>query len=456
MRPLILQCLSWQTIVFLILGWLLVEDVIRRSISGQPVAIVFVKDILLLVAYSLFLVYLANHKIKVWKPPFLAPLLLFVLFVIINFSLSGNLLIIALSFRSYLWYTPLLFLGYYLFKSREGLFKFLQLISYTAVPLFLFAVFQYAFWKKVDYPLFHPFRSTNQFHTFYTSTAAIPIYRITSFFGDSQRFATISLFIFFISLGLYLINQKAPSLRRKLMLIPIISAYGSIILSGSRAAFGGSLIGIFIYFILCAFLAKKENFPLIKGLMRFVTVTTAIILILATLSYSGLTTASFQLSTFSALNKEYRSRFELETNALADNTKLLSKKGSILSSGYQYTSIPLTSDWIKSYSVESGISKIIYEMGFLGLALYCIFFGSLIYYVGRIIYKLKGSNLNYFSIAVVVIIFLFLFKFVIHYGAGDDAFTLIPMWLLVGILFRLPELDRATPLDHNSTPNSAS
>ena len=425
-------------IVFLTLIWLLLEDIIRRLINGQPAIIVITKDILLLVAYILFLTYFVKNKIQIWKPPFWTFFLVFASFVVINFLFSGNLLVIALGVRSYLWYIPLVFLGYYLFKKKEKLLKFLQLFSCAAIPLFLFAVLQYIFWK-VNFPLFHPFINTNQLHSFYLDGVLSLAYRIPSVFGDSQRFAMISLTIFFIALSLYFISQKDSGLNRKLILISTISAYGSIILSASRAAFLGSLVGLFIYYVVCAVWIKKEKYPLIKGFIRYVAVLAVIISTLFISSHLGVMTASFQLSSFTA--PEYKLRFKAETTAITTNANLLSKKGSIISSGYQYTSLPLTSDWVKSYSVESGISKIIYEMGLLGLALYCLFFGSVFYYAGKIVYELKGSDLNYLALAVVVMFFLFLFKFVIHYGAGDDAFILIPMWLLGGILFKLPELD---------------
>jgi len=187
---------------------------------------------------------------------------------------------------------------------------------------------------------------------------------------------------------------------------------------------------------------NQEKFPFIKGFIRFTSVTTVIFSILFVLASLGVRTASFQLDSFTALGREHQSRFNIESSSIVANATLWGRRGSILSSGYQYTSLPLTSDWIKSGPIESIVSKIIYEMGFLGLIIYFLFFGSVIYYSGKIAYRLKVSQFSYIALTIVVIILMFILKSIIHYGAGDDAFILIPFWLLVGILFKLSELSQ--------------
>ena len=44
----------WQFGVYLIFAWLLLEDMIRRFIPGQPVEIMLVKDVLIALTYFSF------------------------------------------------------------------------------------------------------------------------------------------------------------------------------------------------------------------------------------------------------------------------------------------------------------------------------------------------------------------------------------------------------------------
>ena len=44
----------WQFGVYLIFAWLLLEDVIRRLIPGQPVEVMLVKDVLIALTYFSF------------------------------------------------------------------------------------------------------------------------------------------------------------------------------------------------------------------------------------------------------------------------------------------------------------------------------------------------------------------------------------------------------------------
>ena len=48
---------QWRFGVFLIFAWLLLEDVVRRLIPGQPVEVALAKDVLIALTYFSFLLY---------------------------------------------------------------------------------------------------------------------------------------------------------------------------------------------------------------------------------------------------------------------------------------------------------------------------------------------------------------------------------------------------------------
>ncbi len=105
---------SWRRGVYLLFGWLLVEDVVRRIIPGQPIEIQLVKEVILGWIYIAFFISLKRQRRSFWAPPFFPSLLAFssaVLLDSLNPSLPG-LFVPLLGIRSYLWYVPLLWVGY--------------------------------------------------------------------------------------------------------------------------------------------------------------------------------------------------------------------------------------------------------------------------------------------------------------------------------------------------------
>jgi hypothetical protein len=194
----------WRNGIYLIFIWLYIEDIIRRLIPGQPPQVMLIKDSLLLITYFAFfitLVIINNKKpFALWKPPFLTGFLLFGGWCFVG-SFNPNIpnpLFPIIGLRSYLWYALLFFLGYYMFNSEEKLLRFCRILVYTAIPLFIFSIYQYIFFDKANV-LIRPFERAHQIHSFHlVETGAVM--KISSFFGTGQRYAMFSMF-FLIFMG---------------------------------------------------------------------------------------------------------------------------------------------------------------------------------------------------------------------------------------------------------------
>jgi hypothetical protein len=91
--------------------------------------------------------------------------------------------------------------------------------------------------------------------------------------------------------------------------------------------------------------------------------------------------------------------------------------------------------------VESGFGTLVVEMGIVGLVLWVVMGGAIVFSAWRVVKKLRGSI--WFPIAFVVFwcVFILLFPFTFSGIQPYEDFLLNAyLWLLLGILFRLPDL----------------
>jgi len=107
--------------------------------------------------------------------------------------------------------------------------------------------------------------------------------------------------------------------------------------------------------------------------------------------------------------------------------------------------------------VENGFGTLIIEFGILGLALWLAWTAALLLAEWRVVYKLRGTP--YFPIAFSIFWFSFLLLLPFTYMgmAPYQNFILNAyLWLLVGVLFRLPALAGFTlPYQVTSSPARA-
>jgi hypothetical protein len=95
-------------------------------------------------------------------------------------------------------------------------------------------------------------------------------------------------------------------------------------------------------------------------------------------------------------------------------------------------------------SVESGFGAIVIEQGIVGLLLWLVMSVAIVFSAWRVVCKLRGSA--WFPLAFVIFWFAFLMFLPFTFGgimAYEDFVLNAYVWLLLGILFRLPDLLRS-------------
>src|SRR6476661_1020095 len=80
---------NWRNGVYFFLSWLLFEDFARKFL-GNNMAIYFAKDFLFLVVLISFLAAFRRKEVPFFRPPFLAPLLIFIWFGVLQMFNPGS------------------------------------------------------------------------------------------------------------------------------------------------------------------------------------------------------------------------------------------------------------------------------------------------------------------------------------------------------------------------------
>ncbi|MBA7603144.1 hypothetical protein ES703_10248 [subsurface metagenome] len=439
---------QWRNGIIFIFICIYLEDVIRRIIPGQPPQVMLIKDSLLLITYFAFFVTLViiNNKkpFALWKPPFLTGFLLFGGWCFVG-SFNPNIpnpLFPIIGLRSYLWYAPLFFLGYYMFNSEEKVLRFCRILVYTAIPLFIFSIYQYIFFDKANV-LIRPFERAHQIHSFHlVETGAVM--KISSFFGTGQRYAMFSMFLFFLGMAIYLTSKK-----NKLLLISTISAFLGVVISGSRAVFALSVVGFILFFMLITSMGRRGKksvyLYLWKGnrIIRFGLVLFVVLIGILSIYKIGGDIGLFQISAFYFAMEERIPWLIRDISGVLSGLTWLGYGTGTMSQGLQYISGGVDWKYIMpgGSSLESGISKIIFELGIFGFIFFYFFWGHLFFRIKKELKIINHTNLKNIGVSIFVFLICTLIRFsFIHHQVLGDATVLIILWFFIGIIFNLKNL----------------
>src|SRR6202158_3269315 len=116
---------NWRNGVYFFLSWLLFEDFARKFL-GNNMAIYFAKDFLALVVFISFLAAYRRKEVTSFRPPFLAPLLIFIWFGVMQIfnPASTSIWYGLMGFKLFFYYVPMVLLGYALINSEAQLRRF--------------------------------------------------------------------------------------------------------------------------------------------------------------------------------------------------------------------------------------------------------------------------------------------------------------------------------------------
>jgi hypothetical protein len=443
---------NWRNGLYFFLSWLLFEDFARKFL-GNNMAIFFAKDLLVLILYFAFLAAFRRKEIQGFRPPFLVPLLIFIWFGVIQMfnPASTSIWYGLMGIKMFFYYVPLVFLGYALINSEAQLRRFFKVNVVFALIIISLGIAQ-----SIRGPSFLnpevPAEELRQLSTLYrVSPEGSFAYRPTSIFVSAGRYMNFTFLAWLLVLGFggYLLLRLKRG-RIPTFLAIAVTATGEF-LTTSRGVFMWSIINVLatsVAFIWGAPWKQGEALRVFRGIQRaLLGIALGIVLLLIAFPDALLT----RLAIYEAALLPGSPTSELTSRSWDYPVRNFLNAFSYdrWPYGYGIGTCGLGSQYVTrifkvnppGVGVESGFGALVVEMGIGGLVLWLVMSLAITVSAWNIVKKLKGSPL--FPLGFVIFWYAFVLLFPATFGgiqAYEDFLLNAYLWLLLGILFRLPSL----------------
>jgi hypothetical protein len=443
----------WRSGILLFLGWLTFEDLVRKYM-GNDMYVYFVKDALLAVIYVSFFVSVAQGREKMFRPRFWGPLLaLFFLALAQVFNpRSTSVLYGVMGMKLDFYYVPLIFVGYSFLRDREDLDRFISFSLKVAIAVCLVGITQAVGWRN----FLNPKNLAPRFVALGELVRTAPGVRGAlsappSVFVSQGRYANYLQLMFTLALG-----AAAFELFRRRSAKLVYAALGvlgvAIYLSGSKSALVYAIVTLVGIGAALSWGLRNQAWisaRLRKIMWRSLIALAASLCVLFYL-FPNLT---------SAWGTYYYEMLwpDSSTSMLASRTGSypLSEFEKVLEyahwpSGYGTGTASLGVDYVTGLMkappppanpVENGFGDILIEWGVLGLVLWVTMSIALVLAGWQTTKLLAGTPFYPIALAIVWFAFWVLLPFTWGTIAVYQNYIINAyVWLLVGVLFRLPGL----------------
>jgi len=444
---------DWRRGLYFFLAWLLYEDLARKYL-GNNMAIYFAKDSLLVVVYLSFLAAYRRKEAISFRPPFLVPLLLFLWFGVMQIfnPASTHIVYGLLGFKLFFYYVPLLFVGYALLNSEAELRRFFFVNMILASIIVSLGIAQ----AILGHTFLNPVNLADEIRELSTNYRVAPIsgamlYRANSVFVSAGRFTDFLLLTWLLVFGFsgYLLLRHRRGRTFAFVLIGLTAA--ALALCGSRGAVlwssGSALVGA-LAFVWGAHWRQQEVVRVLRTVQRAAAgIVLGIVLLLFLFPEALLSRVAFYTETLSPSS----SATELQNRSW--DYPLRNFLGAFTFErwpyGYGIGTNSLGAQYVAKFfhakppgaGVESGFGALVVEMGIGGLVLWLVMTFAILLSAWRVVKRLRGSP--WFPLAFIIFWYAGLLLLPMTFAtlvAYEDFVLNAYLWLLLGILFRLPTL----------------
>jgi hypothetical protein len=448
---------NWRTGFYLFFVWMLFEDLFRKYM-GNGLLLFFGKDILAALVYISLFAAVRKGREKRFRAPFLLFLGFFFLLGVLQVfnQNSPHILYGLLGFKTYFYYIPFMYVGYALIRGDEDLRKFLVLNAALSGLIAALGIAQ----AILGNSFLNPAKLAPELQdlgNLEKSTQTNQIFNLPdSVFVSSGRFELFLILAFILALGTsgyFLLGNLSG---RKIVLLSVGIIGVATLLSGSRGAFMFVIISALALgggFLWGAPWRQRQAHRMIKAIRGSVIFgATGLVLILFLFPQEAGSRIEYYTETLlpgsSTYQLENRTWDYPIQNLLAvfDGRNWLLGNGiGTASLGTQYVA-KLIGQPVPNLWVEEGYGVLIVELGIIAPFLWILWTAALVYYSWGIVRRLRQTR--FFPIAFAIFWFAFLLLYPMTYGglsAYQNYINNAYLWLLVGILFRLPEIQASTP-----------
>ncbi len=444
---------NWRNGLYFFLIWLLFEDLARKYL-GNNMAIYFAKDVLLAVVYFSFFLAYRRKEVTSFRPPFLMPLLLFFWFGVMQvFNPASTTLIYGiLGLKIFFCYIPLLFVGYALLNSEEQLRRFFFVNIVLVLIIASLGIAQ----SVLGHTFLNPERPAEDIRELSTSYRVSPVsgllsYRPTSVFVSTGRFGNFLLVSLLLIVGFigYLLLRHRKGRNLTFFTLAIVS--GAIVLGAARGTLlwaTGSVLVFAAAFVWGAPWRQREVIRVLRTFQRAALgISLGIGLLFFVFPEALLSRVAFYQETL--LPSSGPGELQHRGWDYPLNNFLGALTYDRWPYGYGIGTLSLGTQYVARFfhakppviGVESGFGTIVLEMGVGGLALWFVMSFAILFSAWRVVKKLRGSP--WFPLAFVIFWYAGLLLFPMTFTgmqAYQDFVLNAYLWLLLGILFRLPTL----------------
>jgi hypothetical protein len=447
---------------------LLFEDLLRKYMGNGP-ALFFGKDILAGIIYLCLLFAIGRGTERRFRPPFLLwfPVSLFAWLAALQIfnPNSPSMLYGLLGFKLDFFYVPMMFVGYALIRNRKDLRRFLVGNAALAIMISAVAIIQAIVGNGFLNPGNLPVELLDTANLEKVAPISGLVFSLpNSVFVSPGRLALYLTLAVTLGIGTagYLLLSAAGSRKTVFASIGVVAA---------AALFSGSRTGVIFVFstVLVMGMGLLWGAPWraqrVHKIFKAISWSLAIITIglsLAVLLYpteigSRVAFYAETLNPFSSASaigfRGISYPMQNLSTAFDDPNWLLGNGTGTASLGLQYVTKLLHSSYRGKWT-EEGYGQLMLEMGILAPILWIIWSSCLLYGCWKITRRLRQTSL--FPVAFSIIWFAFLLLFPMTFGGTSAYQNYINnafLWLLVGILYRLPEI-AAMPEDSTPPPQT--
>ena len=444
---------DWRSGVLVFLVWLLFEDLARKYM-GNSMVVYFAKDFLVGIAYLSFLFAIRRREVDLLKVRFLVPLGIFfalALAQIFNPS-SPHILYGLLGLKLYFYYVPLIFLGYAMLTRPQDLDRLLKVSLIAGIAICGLGIAQ----SVLGVNFLTPENTADDIYALshlvrYSPVTNQAAFAPSSVFVSAGRFSNFLVMLWILAMGAqgYLLLSRRPGAKYGLLGLGVITV--SVMVSGTRTPFvfvAGSALVMTAAFLWGAPWRWGQGHHLVKALRRaFLIGGFGLILMVEVFptviggSWAFVSeTLSGQSGTSDLAARGWDYPVQNLMGALGDPNWLIGHGTGTSSLGIQYVSRFLNQP-APEVGVESGYGALIVEMGILAPILWLFWASVLLWQGWKVVRTLRETV--YFPIAFAIwwyiAVSLVLFMH-INMAAYQNYVNNAYLWLLIGVLYRLPAL----------------
>lgn len=431
---------NWRIGVFAFFTWIVFEDLVRKYL-GNNLVIYAVKDVVVLMTYISYFLGLRKQGREGFKNPLAVPLLLWFGWAVVEAFNPHveHFLVPIVGLRMSFLYVPMLWLGYAFARDEPGLKRFLVLsLSLGGIAAVLGMV-----QAVVGLDFLNPEAPGLRTELIRQAPGVgLEVPRPVGTFADAGRFAQYLFVLIYVGLGLVSYLSAERQGRRRGLWFWIWLCWGAIIaalfISGQRAAILWVILSALILGTL--FIQGKRGQARLP-IMRIAVGASAALALLSLLSvervYAVYRFFVDTLSPTSPYSELFQRQYGWTGVIYSLQSSLLGHGTGSNSLGQQYILEPER----QLAAVEGGYSAVAWEWGLVGLVLWLWWSVVLMRESYRRVMLLRGTPFYWLGVSIGLYAFFILFPwFYVGMQVYQNYITQAFLWLLLGVLLRLPHL----------------